>query len=1390
MTPEDLGPLPLPGRWDVPLNEYQQNLFCGFGGIECITCHTCVDEDMTGSCTTLEGEAPETFVYRRRYFDEALNQWVRNVCQTRVVSADAIANGQQTQISAVLRSVAVLTENDFLNYRNKIAKTPGTTIHLDWDAANPATQCQRCFGDSNSDCATGTSTQMESCPTGVCMARHDADGNVLRSCLNSERAASITKDNGLTQYTDNGHFYSCDGNLCNDQLTTEGHINNEQEDYVWGRVSPPFATMPNQYPADCGPNGEACITCIMCTHQSVDNNPSGGLNCRQGPYDNIDKHPYYKEWCTATPGYYSRYGPAGINNDFLNLVCDEYQTKMRTGCQVWALLQTDNEMADYRITRGVFAIQASIYDNNEMGLVFGDQYKLEDSRTGNYYCTNDNCNNLDLQQPPIDYSTAAGSSLTRNENLQCAQCATKDKEDACWNDPSTIDSVDCYGAGASCEIRFTGSCNNYNGAAEGEGNDCTFANEEISRGCSTREMNGETRQTNLRQDRRFGCFAFNECNGFSVTLDAEDVGPLPRPGRWDIPLNDVQQQLFCGFGGVECIQCETCVEENLFGSCAKSNGVPNGANEKLVYRRRYFDESMNQWVRNVCQTRLVDAEATVAGASTQFNAVLRSVVMMTETNYQNNVNNVVDTPGYRTEFDLNENTECPRCFGGLGNDCATGGLVPTESCPSGVCMARIEANGDTFRSCLNSQRIADIVKREQVTEFTDTGSFYSCSSNLCNVQPIGDDSTIITEWEDYQTEMDFPSSVSDCEDSNGHSGNTDLCIRCITCEYETDNFDYNSAISEEQCIRSDSYGESWFKKVQNGAGEETTYCGHSIVRQRTTNGWKFTIRRGGFRKVNPLHVNGDSKVRWTRSSVYQCMDALCNGWNIDLWPLAQLPPTPLGREQLSNRVVNEEPTLFSQQSSSTEKNGPLYCIECDQNDLDCFMNAEGLNQIACSNGQVCDAYYNITMTRGLYDTFWTMQERIERGCWDPLEGTLQYSFEWGIEETEVWVCEGDNCNGEDPPEVWLPPQSFLPVDASRWQSPLSDEEIQLCGEAGESDKIECIECYFCENEILYGEDEAIPSPQCESKTFRAYYVNPFATNQLIYNQCSTVIGYRTNNLCEDSTRVYKKGVTQWPELFDEEVTKRDLYLTTTLYETTTGTCPQCAIGQNCLLPSNFVGECVPDGNLCFDVQLGDGLQVRSYESGCASVEQAILYGAGKTTINEVFQIEVCTQDGCNPVGSETPHEPVIECYQEEDYETDEAFPVLDESVCETEECIECVSCEYFTDDGRFSTSESNPCADLPMAKFFKYSQGVLGPVENFCGMRLTRETSTYGWKYRIKRGALERVNPMTMMDELNILQRYRQSLLQCEGKSPLKYISLSHNRHSFKFQITYAMAGM
>ena len=162
----------------------------------------------------------------------------------------------------------------------------------------------------------------------------------------------------------------------------------------------------------------------------------------------------------------------------------------------------------------------------------------------------------------------------------------------------------------------------------------------------------------------------------------------------------------------------------------------------------------------------------------------------------------------------------------------------------------------------------------------------------------------------------------------------------------------------------------------------------------------------------------------------------------------------------------------------------------------------------------------------------------------------------------------------------------------------------------------------------------------------------------------------------------------------------------------------------------------PEGNLCYEVWLGDSTQpaIQPYESGCASVSQAILYGSGVTSISEVFQIEVCNVDGCNAIGTETEFNPEIECYDEEDYDTAEAFPIRDDSICDAAdvECIECVFCEYFTDDATFTSSTVDPCSENPVRKFYKYSDGKLGRVENFCGMRIIKEQSTYGWKYRVK----------------------------------------------------------
>ena len=41
---------------------------------------------------------------------------------------------------------------------------------------------------------------------------------------------------------------------------------------------------------------------------------------------------------------------------------------------------------------------------------------------------------------------------------------------------------------------------------------------------------------------------------------------------------------------------------------------------------------------------------------------------------------------------------------------------------------------------------------------------------MCNVQPIDTDGSIITEWEDYSTDFDFPVTETECEDGNGAPG--------------------------------------------------------------------------------------------------------------------------------------------------------------------------------------------------------------------------------------------------------------------------------------------------------------------------------------------------------------------------------------------------------------------------------------------------------------------------------------------------------------------------------------------------------------------------------------------------------------------------------------------
>ena len=245
-------------------------------------------------------------------------------------------------------------------------------------------------------------------------------------------------------------------------------------DNNWGPIPTPDDVIAQD--GNCGNNDEACITCYKCLHQSIDGVPSGGNLCLAGPFDTVTALPYYKEWCLVTEvDYQGTAGYSGTNGDFLDLVCDEGQTKMRSSCAAEASLRTDNTRSDYRIDRKSISVQASLYDDNQLGLVFGEQYKLDESREGQYYCTLDGCNSLALSSGP--------TRMTRNDELSCIQCQTSDKSDLCWALPGALEPEVCDSGTTACSVIVQGSCNNYNGVGEGT-NDCQFQNEEIIRGCA------------------------------------------------------------------------------------------------------------------------------------------------------------------------------------------------------------------------------------------------------------------------------------------------------------------------------------------------------------------------------------------------------------------------------------------------------------------------------------------------------------------------------------------------------------------------------------------------------------------------------------------------------------------------------------------------------------------------------------------------------------------------------------------------------------------------------------------------------------------------------------------------------------------------------------------
>ena len=475
--------------------------------------------------------------------------------------------------------------------------------------------------------------------------------------------------------------------------------------------------------ADCtdGSGTNHCIQCINCFYQNYDGTAQGGSVCFEGAGE---AKPYFNEWC-VNPTDESNSVYDGINGDFLDLECGPNHVKVRTMCTVRVEVRTDNDHVDYRLYRGARAIRADIVDNGLLGLPsFGGRYNLHELRRAKAHCVGDNCNDLDVT--PLEQTSA------RDTGLQCKSCTySKDLDgnvvdEDCVSNPTT--SVTCDSS-PGCMIDATKECISF----YGDNQNCYGNTEILRRGCSDydEDTEGSTEQqltqteTTVYQLREQGCLEINSCNSFSLNIDPEDIGILPRVGNWDRPLTDLEQSMYCGVGGLDCIECEVCqfaeISDNL--KCLESGGQPNDQNKREVYRRRYYDESRKEWIFNACQTQIVNGIADTAVASGEdFYALLRHVAQLSENEYSVEINKVTNTNKI-TEYELSTNDECPRCYGSAGGDCGSGIDASTEPCSTGVCRA-VTNDENMFRSCLKSETFADIIKDKQISKIVDTGSTY------------------------------------------------------------------------------------------------------------------------------------------------------------------------------------------------------------------------------------------------------------------------------------------------------------------------------------------------------------------------------------------------------------------------------------------------------------------------------------------------------------------------------------------------------------------------------------------------------------------------------------------------------------------------------------------
>ena len=887
-----------------------------------------------------------------------------------------------------------------------------------------------------------------------------------------------------------------------------------------------------------------CIQCYRCSYSIDSTGLEGGLTCNDGPWDDSEVPYVFQSYCH--PNIPDGPGFDGIHNDFDNLVCHAEQILVNVLCGATTFTVSENDYFSYRIKRDMIVVAAIV----DLGPPeFGGYYNLEDDKAATVFCDTPDCNELDIQAPMTARDNHEG-------DLTCKTCvytrntahpAANFGDENCLTSINNVESGTC-GEGEVCSIDIHRHLNEFDTIDVGW-------HETLSRGCRAHTLSSSRAETMIHQTRSVVCRS-SFCNNMQLDVDPDDMGPLPRPGDWDQPINPIEVPLFCGPLQSECTRCLTCDSKlgDEFDICRnKAEFV-----ESHWYRNRYYDDREGQWVNNVCAIQTMELR------NTQLNeyptGVFRGVIQVTDaelangaltTNYQWQMSHCVgDLCNGVHSLGTQLDRRCFYCVShGTDNACWSGTMtadMPTEACPTAVCET-VRYGTTTKRGCLSNpsiaQRVADVLGTHTQLETLESnarGTRQGCTGTNCNDKYVNVELEILDEPPVYDPQQ-VPSpifNVAACDDPNHPGVDTHLCIRCHSCQHVVDSF--GEAPDYERCITDLANTEAYFFKSDNGI---PTVCGLQTTKTLSNSGYSYFVNRGALRYLDPSLVSsiGPTKVQTYRRTRFQCADDGCN-W----YPIGMIPIPPMAGPKRQQREARASPWCFTCSYDEVTGTGDPECLDLPSDKLD-LLNCMGPNDV-CS--------LDLTEEYRISDAVFQNNDiTMHRGC---QESTGMPVFDITSRMIDTWVCVGEMCNNAMN-EPQMPPYDPLPSETDMWYEPLSATvAATLC------EVTECITCLTCDH--VYDFQQPYPNDYlCSDAVYKANFLYSEDTSKMVYNHCSVRSGIRENGE-SNPIRFISHTVTQslWSELpveneVEVKVARTNLFGS----ETKAGTCSVC----------NNPGEC-------------------------------------------------------------------------------------------------------------------------------------------------------------------------------------------------------------------------